>query len=60
MASQFRSARVAFRESFATFPTLPTKRMVLSEVLPGDTEDYFLELRSALDKPSRAPYVEAF
>jgi ribosomal-protein-alanine N-acetyltransferase len=47
---------MAFAESFKKFPVLQTPRILLGELTAVDAEDYFRELRSALDLPNRPPW----
>jgi len=56
MAFSDTQKRQAFASAFKTFPTLETKRLILSEIMSEEAEEYHRQQRSALDIPNRPPW----
>lgn len=48
--------RQAFASAFKTFPTLETERLILSEIVQEEAEEYHRQQRSALGLPDRPPW----
>ncbi|BCM92688.1 putative ribosomal N-acetyltransferase YdaF [Abditibacteriota bacterium] len=51
---------MAFRDAFKEFPIIETERLVLRNLRSEDAEEYYCQLRSAFDSPSRPPWAYGF